>query len=142
MGHRDRFVKQYRALKQFYLQSSTLRYFKTLITVPRLEENPPNFLNSSDLGRHVTPVVIVPSEPPPQTEGTLVTFDTESSVDGSERNGSISPDLLVERDRYIEHLLHQIEQMTAEMNRNWEESKRQVDSLRQIIFDLKLRLVS
>ena len=140
MGHRDRFVKQYRALKQFYLQSSTLRYFKTLITVPRLEENPPNFLNSSDLGRHVTPVVIVPSEPPPQTEGTLVTFDTESSVDGSERNGSISPDLLVERDRYIEHLLHQIEQMTAEMNRIRAESQRQVDSLRQNILDLELRL--
>jgi hypothetical protein len=107
VGHRDRFVKQYKALYQFYMQSSTLQYFKTLITVPHLEENPPNFLISSDLGCHVTPVVIVPSKPP-QTEDTLVTFDTESSVKGLERYGSISPDLLVERDRYVGHLLFRI----------------------------------
>ena len=123
------------------MQSSTLQYFKSLITVPRLEENPPNFLISSDLGCHVTPVAIVPSKPPPQTEGTLVTLGTEPSVDGSERNGSISPDLPVESDRYIEHLLYQIDQMTVEMNRNVAESKRQVDSLRQNTLDLQLRLV-
>ena len=62
----------------------------------------------------MTPVVVVPSEPAPAAaaaaaEATLVSFDAESvaeSVDGTER--SVSPDLLVERDRYIEHLLHQV----------------------------------
>ena len=37
-GHRIRFLKQFKALRQFYLQSSTLQYFKTLIQVPYLDE--------------------------------------------------------------------------------------------------------
>ena len=37
-GHRLRFLKQFKALRQFYLQSSTLQYFKTLIQVPYLDE--------------------------------------------------------------------------------------------------------
>lgn len=37
-SHRLRFLKQFNALRQFYLQSSTLQYFKTLIQVPYLDE--------------------------------------------------------------------------------------------------------
>ena len=37
-GHRLRFLKQFKSLRQFYLQSSTLQYFKTLIQVPYLDE--------------------------------------------------------------------------------------------------------
>ena len=37
-GHRLRFQKQFKALRQFYVQSSTLQYFKTLIQAPKLEE--------------------------------------------------------------------------------------------------------
>lgn len=37
-GHRARFVKQFKALRQFYIQSSVLQYFKTLIQIPMLEE--------------------------------------------------------------------------------------------------------
>ena len=37
-GHRIRFLKQFKGLRQFYLQSSTLQYFKTLIQVPHLDE--------------------------------------------------------------------------------------------------------
>jgi huntingtin interacting protein 1 len=37
-GHRHRLADQFRRLKRFYSQSSTLQYFKNLIKVPMLPE--------------------------------------------------------------------------------------------------------
>jgi hypothetical protein len=36
--HRQRLVDQFRRLKRFYGQSSTLQYFKNIIKVPNLPE--------------------------------------------------------------------------------------------------------
>nr|CAH0102529.1 unnamed protein product [Daphnia galeata] len=136
-GHRIRFLKQFKALRQFYLQSSTLQYFKTLIQVPNLDESPPNFLISSELSRHVTPVVILPNEAlqPPQVEETLVQLES----DIPERN-DCSPDLLLERDRYIEHLLHQLEQLSAELRKVRTEYNQENRILRQELLNLEMRL--
>jgi len=37
-GHRKRFLRQFSILRQFYLGSSNLQYFKTLIQIPLLPE--------------------------------------------------------------------------------------------------------
>lgn len=37
-GHRDRFLKQFKELKQFYQNTNALQYFRNLITVPPLPE--------------------------------------------------------------------------------------------------------
>lgn len=37
-GHRKRFLKQFRDLKQFYQNSNTLQYFRNLISIPSLPE--------------------------------------------------------------------------------------------------------
>ena len=37
-GHRQRFLKQFRLLKQFYQNTSNLQYFKDLIAIPPLPE--------------------------------------------------------------------------------------------------------
>lgn len=37
-GHRQRFLKQFNELRQFYLTASTLQYFKTLIQIPLLPD--------------------------------------------------------------------------------------------------------
>jgi hypothetical protein len=37
-GHRQRLTNQFRRLKRFYSQSSTLQYFKNLIKVPNLPD--------------------------------------------------------------------------------------------------------
>nr|CAH7749308.1 unnamed protein product [Callosobruchus chinensis] len=37
-GHRERFLKQFRALKKFYESTSNLQYFKDLIAIPPLPE--------------------------------------------------------------------------------------------------------
>jgi len=93
-GHRIRFQKQFKALRQFYIQSSNLQYFKTLIQIPTLAEYPPNFLISSELSQHVTPVVILPAESSQQQTEQLIELEHSDSTD---RNESSSPDLLAER---------------------------------------------
>lgn len=37
-GHRHRFLKQFKVLKQFYQNTSNLQYFKELIAIPPLPE--------------------------------------------------------------------------------------------------------
>lgn len=62
-GHRDRFLAQHRALRNFYSTTSNLQYFRTLIQIPSLTSRPPNFLIASDLQQHVTPQVIIIADP-------------------------------------------------------------------------------
>uniref|UniRef100_A0A8C5JM71 Huntingtin interacting protein 1 n=1 Tax=Junco hyemalis TaxID=40217 RepID=A0A8C5JM71_JUNHY len=61
-GHRDRFLEQFRKLKDLFYRSSNLQYFKRLIQIPQLPENPPNFLRASALSEHISPVVVIPAE--------------------------------------------------------------------------------
>ncbi|CAF4460410.1 unnamed protein product, partial [Rotaria magnacalcarata] len=48
-GHRQRLIDQFRRLKRFYEQASTLQYFKDLIKVPLLPDSPPNFKIKDDI---------------------------------------------------------------------------------------------
>ncbi|XP_077868523.1 huntingtin-interacting protein 1-like [Saccoglossus kowalevskii] len=61
-GHRERFKQQFRALKDFFHKASNLQYFKHLIQVPQLPENPPNFLIASDYSSHISPVVVMATQ--------------------------------------------------------------------------------
>ncbi|PAA49961.1 hypothetical protein BOX15_Mlig002007g4 [Macrostomum lignano] len=56
-GHKERFLKSFRELKVFYDTCYNLQYYKNLVSVPQLPDNPPNFLVSSDLSHHRAPVV-------------------------------------------------------------------------------------
>lgn len=61
-GHRERFLKQFKLLKKFYQTADNMQYFKNLITIPSMPDNPPNFLIQSELRTYVPPVVILPPE--------------------------------------------------------------------------------
>lgn len=63
-GHRERFLKQFKLQKKFYQTADNMQYFKNLITIPSMPENPPNFLIQSELRTYVPPVVILPPEEP------------------------------------------------------------------------------
>ncbi|CAF2110569.1 unnamed protein product [Rotaria magnacalcarata] len=63
-GHRQRLIDQFRRLKRFYEQASTLQYFKDLIKVPLLPDSPPNFKIKDDIKNYQTPVAIVHTPPP------------------------------------------------------------------------------
>ncbi|XP_061868064.1 huntingtin-interacting protein 1 isoform X2 [Colius striatus] len=80
-GHRDRFLEQFRKLKELFYRSSNLQYFKRLIQIPQLPENPPNFLRASALSEHISPVVVIPAEassPDSEPITDLLEMDTAS----------------------------------------------------------------
>uniref|UniRef100_A0A8C6JDA7 I/LWEQ domain-containing protein n=1 Tax=Melopsittacus undulatus TaxID=13146 RepID=A0A8C6JDA7_MELUD len=66
-------------LKDLFYRSSNLQYFKRLIQIPQLPENPPNFLRASALSEHISPVVVIPAEassPDSEPITDLVEMDT------------------------------------------------------------------
>uniref|UniRef100_A0A674MHG4 Huntingtin-interacting protein 1-related protein n=1 Tax=Takifugu rubripes TaxID=31033 RepID=A0A674MHG4_TAKRU len=75
-GHRDRFLEQFKKIKSLFYRSSNLQYFKRLIQIPQLPENPPNFLRASALSEHISPVVVIPAESSsPESEHAVETDD-------------------------------------------------------------------
>ncbi|XP_014214234.1 huntingtin-interacting protein 1 [Copidosoma floridanum] len=140
-GHRDRFLKQFRELKSFYNTVMHMHYFKHLITIPSLPENPPNFLIQAELRSYVTPVVVLPPEEPIDTEGALIDTSDTSSLPGdnaeSSLNGTISPDALVERDSLIDHLHHENARQRQELQRLLNEHQNIVGDLRNRVLELE-----
>ncbi|KAG8276886.1 histidine permease [Homalodisca vitripennis] len=107
-GHRQRFLNQFRELRKFYIAASTLQYFRNLIQIPTLPENPPNFLVQAELRSYVTPVVILPEEPPDSEP--ILTPDSGATADlvdigSTHTNGSVSPDVLAERQNALSPLV-------------------------------------
>ncbi|CAN7938158.1 unnamed protein product, partial [Ixodes hexagonus] len=142
-GHRERFLNQFKLLQQFYLSSVNLQYFKHLIQVPLLPDNPPNFLVASDLSSHVSPVVILPPQnETPENEpvdGTLVDtsipqsekFDQMFGAGGdvSDLNSTESDD--TEKDRLIAQLMRENCELRMELQRVRVEDQRTIDDLRR-----------
>ncbi|XP_062887344.1 huntingtin-interacting protein 1 isoform X1 [Mobula hypostoma] len=161
-GHRDRFHEQFKKLKELFYRSSNLQYFKRLIQIPQLPENPPNFLRASALSEHVSPVVVIPvesaspdSEPVVETED-LVEMDPSSQqslfdnkfddlfgstgptdpFNFNSQNG-MSKD---ERDKLIEQLYKEIAALKDELANFKAESKRLISQLRGRISELEAEL--
>ncbi|KAI0238937.1 Huntingtin-interacting protein 1, partial [Lamellibrachia satsuma] len=155
-GHRDRFYQQYESLKKFYSNSANLQYFKHLISVPVLPSEPPNFLRAADLTSHVKPVAVVP-EPTvaPENDSTIDllvdTSSTTSSQDDQARfeetfaqNGAHSPPEPTEKertqDRFIEHLMKEVERLKAELVSQKAEGAMMMESLQTRIQQLEMEL--
>uniref|UniRef100_A0A670JSU3 Huntingtin-interacting protein 1-related protein n=1 Tax=Podarcis muralis TaxID=64176 RepID=A0A670JSU3_PODMU len=67
-------------LKDLFYRSSNLQYFKRLIQIPQLPENPPNFLRASALSEHISPVVVIPVEASsPDSEPIMDLVEMETS---------------------------------------------------------------
>ncbi|KAG8040857.1 hypothetical protein G9C98_001845 [Cotesia typhae] len=148
-GHRDRFSKQFYDLKTFYNTIKHMQYFKHLITIPGLPENPPNFLIQSELRTYVTPVVILPQEESIDHESTvdsLIDTSDTNSMPGDQtdvaRNGSISPDVLAERDSLIDHLHHENGRQREELHRFLSEHQKIVGEMKRHIRELELMITT
>ncbi|XP_019401971.1 PREDICTED: huntingtin-interacting protein 1 isoform X2 [Crocodylus porosus] len=158
-GHRDRFLEQFRKLKDLFYRSSNLQYFKRLIQIPQLPENPPNFLRASALSEHISPVVVIPAEtssPDSEPITDLVEMDTASQqslfdnkfddIFGSSfgndpfnfnsQNGMNKDD----KDRLIEQLYREISGLKEELENFKAESHRLVMQLRGRISELEAEL--
>ncbi|CAH2219767.1 huntingtin-interacting 1 [Pelobates cultripes] len=86
-GHRDRFMEQFQKLKDLFYRSSNLQYFKRLLQIPQLPENPPNFLRASALSEHISPVVLIPTGNSPPDSETLIETDDLVGMDSSSSQG-------------------------------------------------------
>jgi len=117
-GHTSRFMEQFVKLQNFYNKCRNLQYFKYLVQVPGLPENPPNFLVASDLNHHVTPVAVVPDV-------------VEDLVDDSASEmGAASSQLADERERYIDQLLAEIESLQLRVTQLEDQKLRHEEMLR------------
>ncbi|MBV97558.1 Huntingtin-interacting protein 1, partial [Eschrichtius robustus] len=85
-GHRDRFMEQFTKLKDLFYRSSNLQYFKRLIQIPQLPDNPPNFLRASALSEHISPVVVIPAEASSPDSEPVLEKDDLMDMDASQQN--------------------------------------------------------
>lgn len=161
-GHRDRFMEQFQKLKDLFYRSSNLQYFKRLLQIPQLPENPPNFLRASALSEHISPVVLIPTGNSPPDSETLVETDDLVGMDSSShqsvpehkfddifgssfsndpfnfssQNGMTRDD----KDRLIEQLYKEIAILRGDLGNFKAESHRLVSSLRGRIQELEAEL--
>lgn len=151
-GHRERFLKQFKLLQQFYLNSVNLQYFKHLIQVPLLPEKPPNFLIASDLSSHVSPVVVLPPQnETPENEAVDATLVDTSVPPPSEKLQQMfgaagdRADLdnssdEAEKDRLIARLLRENSELRLELQRVQLEDQRFIDDLKRHIVALEAQV--
>ncbi|XP_053278308.1 huntingtin-interacting protein 1 [Pleuronectes platessa] len=161
-GHRDRFQEQFKKLKSLFYRSSNLQYFKRLIQIPQLPENPPNFLRASALSEHISPVVVIPAESSsPESEHMVETddlvdtdvpslpvavetkfddlFGTSAASDPfnfNSQNGMRKDD----KDRLIEQLTREIQALKDELESFRVESGRLCQVLRGRVSELEAEL--
>ncbi|KAB0794296.1 hypothetical protein PPYR_11135 [Photinus pyralis] len=154
IGHRDRFFKQFKELKQFYQNTNALQYFRNLITVPPLPERPPNFLMQAELRTYVTQEVVVPLEEDDPSEGNLVDT-TDNATDHSDipSQRSLSPaqfqqpqqvhiDAIAERDNLIKHLQYELERLRNDNNRLARDNVDAVNKLQEQVISLETTLAT
>ncbi|XP_060799654.1 huntingtin-interacting protein 1 isoform X2 [Neoarius graeffei] len=161
-GHRDRFHEQFKKLKSLFYRSSNLQYFKRLIQIPQLPENPPNFLRASALSEHISPVVVIPAEASsPESEHMVETdelvdtdvpslpsavesrfddlFGTSATTDPfnfNSQNGMRKDD----KDRLIEQLTAELQALKEELESFRLESGRLCQALRGRVSELEAEL--
>uniref|UniRef100_A0A8C1STV8 Huntingtin-interacting protein 1-related protein n=1 Tax=Cyprinus carpio TaxID=7962 RepID=A0A8C1STV8_CYPCA len=152
-GHRDRFQEQFKKLKSLFYRSSNLQYFKRLIQIPQLPENPPNFLRASALSEHISPVVVIPVESSsPESEHVVETedlstvdtkfddlFGTSAATDPfnfNSQNGMRKD----EKDRLIEQLTAELQAVKEELESFRLESGRLCQALRGRVNELEAEL--
>uniref|UniRef100_A0A673B1G3 I/LWEQ domain-containing protein n=1 Tax=Sphaeramia orbicularis TaxID=375764 RepID=A0A673B1G3_9TELE len=146
-------------LKNLFYRSSNLQYFKRLIQIPQLPENPPNFLRASALSEHISPVVVIPAESSsPESEHVVETddlvdtdipaaletkfddlFGTSAAIDPfnfNSQNGMRKDD----KDRLIEQLTREIQALKDELESFRLESGRLCQALRGRVSELEAEL--
>ncbi|KAB1262983.1 Huntingtin-interacting protein 1 [Camelus dromedarius] len=160
-GHRDRFMEQFTKLKDLFYRSSNLQYFKRLIQIPQLPENPPNFLRASALSEHISPVVVIPAEASSPDSEPVLEKDDLMDMDASQQNSfdskfddifgsSSSSDPFNfnsqngvnkdEKDHLIDQLYREINGLKAQLENMKTESQRAVLQLKGRISELEAEL--
>ncbi|XP_049985251.1 huntingtin-interacting protein 1 isoform X1 [Alexandromys fortis] len=160
-GHRDRFMEQFTKLKDLFQRSSNLQYFKRLIQIPQLPENPPNFLRASALSEHISPVVVIPADVSSPDSEPVLEKDDLMDMDASQQSlfdnkfddifgSSLSSDPFNfnnqngvnkdEKDHLIERLYREISVLTGQLDSMKAESQRAMLQLKGRVSELEAEL--
>lgn len=148
-------------LKDLFYRSSNLQYFKRLIQIPQLPENPPNFLRASALSEHISPVVVIPAEASSPDSEPVSEKDDLMDMDASQQNSfdskfddifgsSSSSDPFNfnsqngvnkdEKDHLIDQLYKEISGLKAQLENMKTESQRAVLQLKGRVSELEAEL--
>lgn len=148
LGHRDRFRAIFKQLNNFYKQAGQLQYFTTLIKVPKLPHNQPNFLVQSDLGNYTAPVVVVPETESDNNSIASSIVDNLVDMSPEPESQAQAPEipprmktppplpaidfdrLLKERDELIRHLQQELEKL-HHITRHTTQEKHQLENRMQ-----------
>uniref|UniRef100_A0A452UCF7 Huntingtin interacting protein 1 n=1 Tax=Ursus maritimus TaxID=29073 RepID=A0A452UCF7_URSMA len=149
------------ALKDLFYRSSNLQYFKRLIQIPQLPENPPNFLRASALSEHISPVVVIPAEASSPDSEPVLEKDDLVDMDASQQNlfdnkfddifgSSFSSDPFNfnsqngvnkdEKDHLIGQLYRDVSELKAQLENMKTESQRAVLQLKGRVSELEAEL--
>jgi huntingtin interacting protein 1 len=147
-GHRERFYKMFRQLNKFYECCRNLQYFKTLITIPELPPNPPNFHQLSDFDLYKKPTMMV-VEPAPsecdssiQEEDSILLDFSDTQTERSETPTNQESLLQQQQNQFIQQLIQEIERLRAELERLTLESETEIRKLRTRIKELEDELIA
>uniref|UniRef100_A0A1L8E5S1 Putative actin-binding protein n=1 Tax=Nyssomyia neivai TaxID=330878 RepID=A0A1L8E5S1_9DIPT len=115
-GHRERFRTAFGQLSKFYDESRSLQYFMTLITVPQLPPNAPNFSSQVDFGEYQAPVVVIPEPEPDEFVDNLVDMTVQQQRPPEVKLEPPQPaidfeKLIIERDELIRHLQLEVDRL-------------------------------
>ncbi|CAF0888214.1 unnamed protein product [Adineta ricciae] len=115
-SHRVKLSDHFRRLKRFYSQTSTLQYFRNLIKVPILPENPPNFNIKDDMKNYTSPVPIVTTS---TTDDILIDTSDDNKV---ALKSTVSEDSMFNRSKEISDLEQRVMQYDAMLKQNRSET--------------------
>ncbi|CAF0771700.1 unnamed protein product [Brachionus calyciflorus] len=137
-GHRDRFLKIFKHLHKFYECCRNLQYFKNLIVIPELPQNPPNFRVKSDFSSYTKPVMEIKEEAPSEIDESDLLVDLNSS---GEKDNSFQEQQQQQQIMYIQQLLQEIDYLRGEMERIGVEHAFESRALRDRIKNLEDNLM-
>jgi len=79
-GHRERFNRQYQALRKYFHEASKLEYLKSLVKIPSLSPDPPSFLLPGQLIEEELSKLVQTLPPPADEEASLTSLTTTGSL--------------------------------------------------------------
>ncbi|GAB0092055.1 huntingtin-interacting protein 1 [Sergentomyia squamirostris] len=146
-GHRERFRTAFGQLKSFYEQSRNLQYFVSLITVPKLPDQAPNFSSQVDFGEYQAPVVVIPEQ---EVEEEIFVDNLVDMNMQQHRPPSPEPEpqqpsvdfekLIIERDELIRHLQVEVERMGRSLKSSTSENRELISRYEEQIGSMNAEL--
>ncbi|XP_076020358.1 huntingtin-interacting protein 1-related protein isoform X2 [Genypterus blacodes] len=132
LGHRERFRDLFTSLTQFFDRAREMEFFKTVILIPDLPDEPPNFLRAAAFAEYKKPVVVMPNEeeeeevePQPELRETPQYYLLSQA--GTQPNGNTG---MEHRETENENLKRELEVLKPELQLIKSEAQRCVTELR------------